>query len=517
MSMLVKLIGSGIGLTSEAIHAARARSKESQSTQASSSTLGYVNVDPDTANELVRSGQAERVDENENDYSEIANDEAVWELDEMAESVRGTHSEEEGPAVPETEEISAKRNEEMIRQLLRMAGLAPQPIRRLERPVIIPQRRPRNKTRGFVRAYAPILADCGINQDTFLQFLLDFDRASKASPWIDVVMVAASIAGFVPELSAQIISTVVQIAAGTAKELQSRSRKNSFLDRVNDELFMPRGLFAMVMAFKDEVPGQQRGMLSQLSKTLGQTIFSSEKLDINQTAAKYSQRDPEMSKLKKGLRDIRLTSGKTHGEIELPESAALVYPDLDRIVANAIEDQSNGKGKTTSAGSLEKLKSAGVWVQDYLDRKAQAEYEAEYPKSSLAVPSTERVPFKSRYSDPNHPANSGSLISLLTGGAINPPPLGGRLGGGGLGGGLRGGGLGGRAGRSYGREFKGARRVPLGRSPSGAQRQLKQRMPKILQQDVLYLLVVHLPSQEEIQESTALLELALQQVEAASR
>jgi hypothetical protein len=33
--------------------------------------------------------------------------------------------------------------------------------------VIIPQRRPRKKNRGFVRAYAPVLADFGISQDLF--------------------------------------------------------------------------------------------------------------------------------------------------------------------------------------------------------------------------------------------------------------------------------------------------------------------------------------------------------------
>ena len=31
--------------------------------------------------------------------------------------------------------------------------------------------------------------------------------------------------------------------------------------------------------------------------------------------------------------------------------------------------------------------------------------------------------FTSRYADPNHPANSGSLISLVTGGAVNIPPI----------------------------------------------------------------------------------------------
>jgi hypothetical protein len=60
--------------------------------------------------------------------------------------------------------------------------------------------------------------------------------------------------------------------------------------------------------------------------------------------------------------------------------------------------------------------------------------------------------FTSRFADPNHPVNSGSLISLVTGGYINVPPLGGK--GGGLGGGLgggRGGGIGGGFGGLGGR------------------------------------------------------------------
>lgn len=60
--------------------------------------------------------------------------------------------------------------------------------------------------------------------------------------------------------------------------------------------------------------------------------------------------------------------------------------------------------------------------------------------------------FRSRYADPNHPANSGSLIALVTGGKINPPPL--RLGGGMRGGFALGGGRGfGRGG--FGGGFRG--------------------------------------------------------------
>ena len=39
----------------------------------------------------------------------------------------------------------------------------------LSMPVIIPERRPGFKTRGFVRAYAPVLEEAGIDQDTFIE------------------------------------------------------------------------------------------------------------------------------------------------------------------------------------------------------------------------------------------------------------------------------------------------------------------------------------------------------------
>ena len=46
-------------------------------------------------------------------------------------------------------------------------------------PVIVPQRRPEKKERGFVKAYAPALHDCGIDQKTFLDFLFAFEKAIK--------------------------------------------------------------------------------------------------------------------------------------------------------------------------------------------------------------------------------------------------------------------------------------------------------------------------------------------------
>jgi hypothetical protein len=72
------------------------------------------------------------------------------------------------------------REEQMIRGLVQMAG-PPQPVQKLTCPVIIPQRRPRKKQYGFVRAYSPVLADCGVSQELFLQFLVDWEKTSKVN------------------------------------------------------------------------------------------------------------------------------------------------------------------------------------------------------------------------------------------------------------------------------------------------------------------------------------------------
>ena len=61
-----------------------------------------------------------------------------------------------------------------------------QPIGPLQLPVILPQRRPRNKQRGFVKAYAPMLQEAGISQDTFMSFFEYFEEAIKVSPELQI-------------------------------------------------------------------------------------------------------------------------------------------------------------------------------------------------------------------------------------------------------------------------------------------------------------------------------------------
>lgn len=132
--------------------------------------------------------------------------------------------------------------------------------------------------------------------------------------------------------------------------------------------------YAMIMAFKDETRSRsaERALVSTVVLDR-KGSFAREELDINQRVAKYSNPDPEVSKLKKGLKDIRLTSCQARNQIELPEAAELVFPDLGRVAEEALEG--NGRGK--EPGTRGKLKNAGAWVQDYLDRRSQAFYVSE--------------------------------------------------------------------------------------------------------------------------------------------
>jgi hypothetical protein len=208
----------------------------------------------------------------------------------------------------------------------------------------------------------------------------------------------------VPDIAAQVVGTVVQIAAGTAREIQMRSRSNAYLDLVNQQIFMPRGLFAMVMAFKDDVSGQQRGPLSRVARSVG-TLVAAEKLDINQTVAKFSNPDPNLSGMRRNMQNLRVASGTTVGQLELPQAADLVYPDLDRAVKQNLETDANGKGKSAFK---DKMSGGMSWMQDYLDRRERALYVS---KCSSFVMSSPHVVRQARSTPLNEEANVSTRVA----------------------------------------------------------------------------------------------------------
>ena len=291
-----------------------------------------------------------------------------------------------------------------------------------------------------------------------MDFLKTFHKASQASPIFGAILIAGHLMGYVPSVAAMVASTLTQAAAVGAIVVQSRSRTNTFLDDINERFFRPRGLYVLLIAYHGE-----------------RHKWFSEPLDISHAVTKSAHpADAAMSgnsgtKLKHNL---QWASGSSHGGIEIPESAPLIYPKFDKAVDEEV-DQEATAGKKPS-----KFKSVSRFVNEYSDRRAQAKFQGETPEASLMVPQEKQ--FASRYSDPNHPASSGSLISLLTGGNVDL-----------------------HSRRRQRDQAKRDRRGVMG--PLGMVRHY-QPVKRMMRQGVLYMMVVNMPSEVEMAKAKAEME-----------
>lgn len=303
-------------------------------------------------------------DSDSDDTESIEDDEELQALDEALEPT-------DSNGLPTYEESEAQYTpvDELVREVMSSnAPLEPREStlarRQLPLPVILPQRRPRKKARGFIRAYSPVLADCGINQEVFLKFLKNFHKSSQASPIFPIIQISAAIAGLVPSVIAMAVTTAVQIAAGVGAEVQSRTRTNTFLDSMNEELFKPAGLYAMIVKYKSDSDIQQSTTgIAGLAN-----LIKAEKVDVttNQTIAKYNRTHSDESgskSMSSRMKDMRLASNTTRGTAMLPESAPLIFPELDRQAAQA--------GPETFK---DKTKDAKKFLANYFDRRAQLDY-----------------------------------------------------------------------------------------------------------------------------------------------
>lgn len=363
----------------------------------------------------------------------------------------------------------------------------PSTIEPLPLPVILPQRRPNSKSRGFVRAYAPDLWHYkGIDQQTFLAFLGDFHKSSQASPIFQVINLAAMGAGFAPSAIAMAVSAAVTAASNAAIEVQSRIRTNNYLDKANEELFHPKNLHCMIMTFKPEAQGNvlldfnlKDGTVSEVPTTL--EIW------------------PSISNLSESRlgRKLRKSDGISEGQLAIPRAAQLIYsvptaPDgspTPEDTAEHIDGQPSPHKENSSS-----WKNTRKFVSEYKDRRAQADFAGKYGQdSTLAVPgATDPGKFASRFSDPNHPINSGHPLALLTGGKLrNPDDVKAKLAQ--------------FTGRpptvsSKDRVITGVKSIVANRK--GSSPGLLGGVKGMMESDVLYLLVAEIPTEEEIAKLT---------------
>lgn len=314
----------------------------------------------------------------------------------------------------------------------------------LPMPVVLPQRRPKMNTRGFVRAYAPVLMECDIDQTMWMDFLNGFHKAIKMSPVFHATngaIAAGAVALQVaagPSIAIHLAALAIHLSVEASRRGYTQYQTNKYIDAMNEELFKPRGLYAMIMTYKPD------------STSASQTIDLNSNIS-NSINTRIDGHGPKFS----------TSSGKSFGELQLPAAAPLVFPDLDAMPAS----ETDSKTKKDS------------FLSEYFDRRAQAKFEAQNPNSSLSV--APRKEFASRYSDPNHPASSGSPISLITGGKVP------------------------------GRKELRRRMMNGGKSGgAGAVASGPRGLKKYLAENVLYLMVVNLPTPEEMREVEAGLEAA---------
>ncbi|KAJ9611130.1 hypothetical protein H2200_004313 [Cladophialophora chaetospira] len=392
----VKGVASGIGLVSEGIHHHKER-KLAKEHLAEDNEGGVSPDDARSGNETHQGGLEE-------------GDEEHWDLDNAQDELMSVHS--NTSSTSHSEEAISKRDQinptkitdAFIRRHpapLAVSTLAPEhkPIdeqpdlqvpSKLPLPVILPQRRPKARVRGFIRAYAPDLNIKGIDQETFLDFIETFNQASVASPYLDAINLAGFATLALPPGISQAVQLAIMVSVKIAKDIQSRKRQNTFLDRINEEFFHPRGLYCVVMTWQPDSP------------TLNVSV------DITSTIAdRMAAPQGTGAKIKRAMK-----SSSGTGNIEFTECAALIFPKLDELAVATGEEAETKKAK---------LKHYKGFADTYFDRRAQAKHAGKNPDSALAKLIGPTPKFTSRYADPNNPASSGNIWSLLSGGHFNPP------------------------------------------------------------------------------------------------
>lgn len=270
----IKGIAAGIGLASESIHAhiAKKAGKPQRAVGGEDAQLHS----PST-NNLSSSSEgpsSESSTEPQPDLVPEANDEQIWELDAAQEELEVPNYDTISPSALEqysSPDFPAKENEaenqstpEKEKHTIFMSTLIANFLTRnppphstcttlLSLPILLPQRRPKSRSRSFIHAYPPILDTCSISQTAWFDFLTTFNTATQASPWLQTINLASfALHGVAPGVAIA-IQIAIAVAVKAASEMHSRQRTNSFLDKMNNEFFRPRGLYALVLTWRREI------------------------------------------------------------------------------------------------------------------------------------------------------------------------------------------------------------------------------------------------------------------------
>ncbi|KAI4195114.1 MAG: hypothetical protein LQ350_007392 [Teloschistes chrysophthalmus] len=214
----IRALSGGVGLASESIQSYKqGKGKENENEAAGSKSKSQEEQKEPESKDRPLVPQGEFKD----DEVTLSNDdlEEVWKLDDTQEDVVS-----ESPTSTQT-----AASKDPVDDFIHKHPPPPQRVgtkqKALALPIILPQRRPKERSRGFVRAYAPVLENCGIDQTTWLAFLDTFQKSCAANPWLECMNFAAfaSLAIPVPGVSFA-VEAVIREATKLTMELQSRQR-----------------------------------------------------------------------------------------------------------------------------------------------------------------------------------------------------------------------------------------------------------------------------------------------------
>lgn len=170
-------------------------------------------------------------------------------------------------------------------------------------------------------------------------------------------------------------------------------RTNTFLDQYNKELFVPRGLYCVIVAH--------------------------EPTDTNTPESPDS---PPSPKKKKG-------SSQLTPQIGVPEWARNLkdpYRKSSSALPRNVAPLTFHEGDSTSSGEVPKkkgLKKLMGNMDNYLDNRALAQYALNNDGDPIVNNQPKRAAFKNRYLDPTHPATTGGIAGLLSGGRVTDKGL----------------------------------------------------------------------------------------------
>ncbi|KAJ4291175.1 hypothetical protein N0V90_010373 [Kalmusia sp. IMI 367209] len=395
---LVRIAAAGIGFVSEVV---KHRKEMKKWELEQDSNDDHQSNDTSISKEA---NEAPQIDRHTSDHSVIYREDtcnqSIWDLDD---AIQGELSHP-----PETQSTSSSESHGLAAAFLTRHHSQPDPehIQKLALPVVIPQRRPKHRARGFVRAYAPTMASVGIDQETFLDLVDTFNESLQASPWLHVINIAGLAGTAAPEPLSMLIGLGAQMATDMAMEVQSRFRSNAFLNRINTGFLAPRGLTCIVATWNSNASEDEIVTVVDFSKSSIESRFNAN--PIRHARAMKDEGLNNTEALKKVEDQMQDVLQPAHGVFQGSEFAPLIVPSAEKKRATRGEPGGDrGKKNVFDRGE--------AWLDDYMDKATRArwiEENADLPVTNI-IPKPE---FRSRYANPAHPAASGDIVAFFTGG-----------------------------------------------------------------------------------------------------